>query len=226
MTAFDLRVDDDGLATLTFDLPGERVNKFSTAVIAELGDVLVRLSREARIRGLLVRSGKADVFIAGADVKEFTAVKPEDVRTSVERVQALFEQLANLPYPTVAAINGACLGGGTELALACDYRLMSDSPKAQIGLPEVRLGIFRPMYAAAAGGRLAPALDLISRASRSTPGGRRRSGSRTRPFRRRSSTTGRGVLPGENSGAESLAPGAERCRFPAGSSRGRGWAAS
>ena len=142
MSAFDLRVEDDGLATLTFDLPGEKVNKFSTAVLEELADVLVRLTREARIRGLLIRSGKPDIFIAGADVKEFTQVRPEDVRPGVERVQSLFEQLAHLPYPTVAAIHGACLGGGTELALACDYRLMSDSKKAQIGLPEVRLGIF------------------------------------------------------------------------------------
>ena len=164
MSAFDLQVEDDGLATLTFDLPGEKVNKFSTAVLEELADVLVRLTREARIRGLLIRSGKPDIFIAGADVKEFTQVRPEDVRPGVERVQSLFEQLAHLPYPTVAAIHGACLGGGTELALACDYRLMSDSKKAQIGLPEVRLGIF-PAW----GGctrlpkivGLAAALDLI-----------------------------------------------------------------
>ena len=164
MSAFDLKVEDDGLATLTFDLPGEKVNKFSVDVLAELADILVRLTREARIRGLLFRSGKPDIFIAGADVKEFTRVTPEEVRPGVERVQSLFEQLANLPYPTVAAINGACLGGGTELALACDYRLMSDSKKAQIGLPEVRLGIF-PAW----GGctrlpkvvGLASALDLI-----------------------------------------------------------------
>jgi 3-hydroxyacyl-CoA dehydrogenase/enoyl-CoA hydratase/3-hydroxybutyryl-CoA epimerase len=164
MSAFDLKVEDDGLAVLTFDLPGEKVNKFSTAVIAELGDVLVRLFREARIRGLLVRSGKPDVFIAGADVKEFASVRPEDARTAVERVQSLFEQLSNLPYPTVAAINGACLGGGTELALACDYRLMSDSKKSQIGLPEVRLGIFPAWGGCTRLPRvvgLAVALDLI-----------------------------------------------------------------
>ncbi len=142
MTAFDLQIADDGLAVLTFDLPGEKVNKFSTAVVSELADVLVRLARESRIRGLLIRSGKPDIFIAGADVKEFLTVRPEDVREGVTRVQSLFEQLANLPYPTVAAINGACLGGGTELALACDYRLMTDSAKGQIGLPEVKLGIF------------------------------------------------------------------------------------
>ena len=142
MSAFDLRVEEDGLAVLTFDLEGEKVNKFSVAVVDELGDVLVRLIRETRIRGLLIRSAKPEIFIAGADVKEFLTVRIEEVRTAVERVQALFEQLANLPYPTVAAINGACLGGGTELALACDFRLMSDSRKAQIGLPEVKLGIF------------------------------------------------------------------------------------
>ncbi len=142
MSAFDLKVEEDGLAILTFDLPGEKVNKFSADVIGELADVLIRLAREARIRGLLVRSGKPDVFIAGADVKEFLSVSARDVATMVERVQALFEQLAHLPYPTVAAIGGACLGGGTELALACDYRVMSDSRKAQIGLPEVKLGIF------------------------------------------------------------------------------------
>jgi 3-hydroxyacyl-CoA dehydrogenase / enoyl-CoA hydratase / 3-hydroxybutyryl-CoA epimerase len=142
MSAFDLHVEEDGLAALTFDLPGQKVNKLSVDVVAELADVLVRLAREARIRALLVRSGKPDIFIAGVDIRELATTRPEDAGTAVERVQALFEQLANLPYPTVAAINGACLGGGTELALACDYRLMSDSKKAQIGLPEVRLGVF------------------------------------------------------------------------------------
>jgi len=164
MSAFELQIEEDGLAILTFDLAGEKVNKFSTAVVAELGEVLVRLTREARIRGLLVRSGKPDVFIAGADVKEFASVRPEDARTAVERVQSLFEQLAHLPYPTIAAINGACLGGGTELALACDYRLMSDSKKAQIGLPEVRLGIFPAWGGCTRLPRtvgLAAALDLI-----------------------------------------------------------------
>jgi len=142
VNAFDLGIEEDGLAILTFDVPGEKVNVLSSGVVAELGEVLLRLAREARIRGLLVRSGKPDVFIAGADVKEFSSVAPEDVRSSVERVQSLFEQLAHLPYPTVAAIGGVCLGGGTELALACDYRFISDAARSSIGLPEVRLGIF------------------------------------------------------------------------------------
>jgi 3-hydroxyacyl-CoA dehydrogenase / enoyl-CoA hydratase / 3-hydroxybutyryl-CoA epimerase len=142
MSAFDLKIEDDGLGVLTFDLPGEKVNKLSRVVIDELADLLVRLSRESRIRGLMIRSGKPDIFIAGADVREFLTVPLEEVREGATRVQSLFEQLANLPYPTIAVINGACLGGGTELALACDYRLMTDSPKGQIGLPEVKLGLF------------------------------------------------------------------------------------
>ncbi len=142
MSAFALEIRDDGLGVLTFDLQGEKVNKFSREVFAELSEILVRFSREPRLRGLLVRSGKPDIFIAGADLKEFKGIGSEEARAGVERGQALFEQLARLPFPTVAAINGVCLGGGTELALACDYRLMSDAPKARIGLPEVRLGIF------------------------------------------------------------------------------------
>ena len=141
-SAFALEIREDGLGILTFDLPGEKVNKFSREVFAELSEMLVRLSREPRLRSLLVRSGKPDVFIAGADVKEFTQVGAEEARTMVERGQALFEQLANLPFPTTAAIGGVCLGGGTEFVLACDYRLMAQTPKARIGFPEVRLGIF------------------------------------------------------------------------------------
>ena len=140
--AFDLALGDDGLAVLTFDLPGEKVNKFSRDSIRELAEVLLRLDREPRIRALLIRSGKPGVFIAGADIKEFVSTPAAEARDSVRAVQALFEQLAHLPYPTIAAIDGVCLGGGTELALACDYRVMSDSKKSQIGLPEVRLGIF------------------------------------------------------------------------------------
>ena len=142
MSAFTLDIADDGLAVLTFDLPGEKVNKFSRPVLAELEELVAKLTSDRRVRSLLIESGKPDVFIAGADVKEFVTAKPEEVEPGVRQVQALFERVARLGYPTVAAIDGACLGGGTELALACDYRLMSDSKKSQIGLPEVRLGIF------------------------------------------------------------------------------------
>jgi 3-hydroxyacyl-CoA dehydrogenase/enoyl-CoA hydratase/3-hydroxybutyryl-CoA epimerase len=142
MSAFTLELDDDGLGVLTFDVPGEKVNVFSRGVLSELEEVLGRLESEPRVKSLLVRSGKPDVFVAGADVKEFLSVRREEVESGVRAVQALFERLARVPVPTTAAIAGVCLGGGTEFALACDYRVMSDSPKAKIGLPEVRLGIF------------------------------------------------------------------------------------
>lgn len=164
MTAFDLQIGEDGLGVLTFDLAGERVNKLSREAFAELSGLLGRLSREPRLRALLVRSGKPDVFIAGADVKEFLQVRPEEIADGSARGQALFGELARLPFPTVAAINGACLGGGTEFALACDYRLMSDSQRARIGLPEVRLGIFPAWGGCARLPRLvglSAALDLI-----------------------------------------------------------------
>src|ERR1700693_6337145 len=142
MNAFDIAIDDTGLGVLTFDRPGEKVNTFSREVFEEFAEVLLRLAREPRLRGLLIRSGKPDTFIAGADVKEFVAIPCDQIREGSARGQALFELIARLPVPTVAAINGVSLGGVTELALACDYRLMSDSPKAKVGFPEVRLGIF------------------------------------------------------------------------------------
>jgi 3-hydroxyacyl-CoA dehydrogenase/enoyl-CoA hydratase/3-hydroxybutyryl-CoA epimerase len=140
--AFDLRVEDGGLASLTFDLPGEKINKFSADVLAELDQVVGRLEKESGVRGLLIASGKPDMFIAGVDLKEFPGISPSEAGPGAARVEALFERVARLPYPVVAAINGVCLGGGVELALACDYRVMSDAKKAQIGLPEVRLGVF------------------------------------------------------------------------------------
>lgn len=164
MSAFRLDVGADGLGVLTFDLPGEKVNKFSREVLVELSEVLVRLSQDPRVRALLVESGKPDVFIAGADIKEFTQVAPEDAAAGSARGQALFEQLARLPFPTAAAIDGICVGGGTEFALACDYRIMSDAAAAKIGLPEVRLGLFPAWGGSVRLPRLvglAPALDLI-----------------------------------------------------------------
>lgn len=139
--AFELRIAD-GLAVLTFNLPGEKVNKLSTPVMAEISSWIDRLSATQGIGALLLRSGKPDIFIAGADVREIEHVATAaDGKTASAVGQRIFERWAKLPFPTVAAIHGACLGGGTELALACDFRICSDSPKTRIGLPEVNLGI-------------------------------------------------------------------------------------
>lgn len=138
------RIERDGdLAVLWFDLPGEKVNKFSSAVMAEFAAIVDELERTRDIKRVIVASGKPSVFIAGADVTEFSkASSAEDAREYTRVGQQTIHRFSKLPQVTVAAINGAALGGGCELAISCDYRVMSDSPKAQIGLPETKLGIF------------------------------------------------------------------------------------
>ena len=143
-SASAFRIERDGdLAILWFDLPGEKVNKFSTVVMTEFAGVVDELEQAGDIKRIIVASGKPSIFIAGADVNEFS--KATSAAQAVEYTrfgQQTIHRFSKLPQVTVAAINGAALGGGCELALACDYRVMSDSPKAQIGLPETKLGIF------------------------------------------------------------------------------------
>jgi 3-hydroxyacyl-CoA dehydrogenase/enoyl-CoA hydratase/3-hydroxybutyryl-CoA epimerase len=140
--AFRMEREGD-LAVIWFDLPGEKVNKFSTAAMTEFASIVDRLEGDRELKRVVIASGKPSIFIAGADVTEFT--KATTVQQAAEYTrfgQQLFHRFSRLPQVTVAAINGACLGGGTELALSCDYRIMSESPKSSIGLPEVKLGIF------------------------------------------------------------------------------------
>ncbi|MHB8797668.1 MAG: 3-hydroxyacyl-CoA dehydrogenase NAD-binding domain-containing protein [Thermoanaerobaculia bacterium] len=139
---FRLEVEPDGLALLTFDSPGEKVNKYSTPVMVELDALLDALAKRTDVKALLLVSGKPDIFIAGADVNEIAKVTdPAAIADGVRKGQAVLGKLANLPFPTVAAVEGACVGGGCETLLAMDWRLASDSKKTQIGLPEIKLGI-------------------------------------------------------------------------------------
>lgn len=141
-TAFRLERDGE-LAVLWFDLPGVKVNKFSSEVLRQLDSILEGLRDDTSIRSLVIASGKPGIFIAGADLEEFKKITTGDAAAAfVRQGQEVFTRLAALPQVTVAAIDGTCLGGGTELALNCDYRVMTDSAKTQIGLPEVKLGIF------------------------------------------------------------------------------------
>lgn len=134
--------DPDGLAWLTFDRAGSAVNALSADTLAELAVVLDALDA-APPAGLVIRSGKATGFIVGADVNEFACLDtPEQARALVARGWNLFNRLAAVRYPTLALIQGHCLGGGLELALACRYRLVADQPGASLALPEVMLGIF------------------------------------------------------------------------------------
>ncbi|MEA3250358.1 MAG: fatty acid oxidation complex subunit alpha FadB [Pseudomonadota bacterium] len=131
----------DGIAMLTFDLQGESINKLSSTVIAQLREAIDALDTEQGITGLVIASAK-DVFIVGADITEFHALfaKGEDYLVDMnQQVHALFNRIEDLPFPTVTAINGLALGGGFEVTLTTDFRVMADS--AQVGLPETKLGI-------------------------------------------------------------------------------------
>ena len=133
--------DEDRIAWLTLDKAEASTNVLSRDVIEELHEAVAALRAE-QPRGVVVRSGKSRGFVAGADIKEFTRLEtPEQAVGLVRSAQTVFDELEALPCPTIALINGFALGGGLELALACRHRIMTDDPKAVLGLPEVRLGI-------------------------------------------------------------------------------------
>src|SRR5262245_1203503 len=137
---FYWETDKDGLAWLTFDKQGESTNTFSQEALNQLSAVLDEI-KAANPKGLVIRSAKEN-FIAGADVEEFTRFKsPQEAMTFVRLGWDVFQELAELPFPTTAMVNGFCMGGGVELALACRYRVALDEPKTRFALPEVMLGI-------------------------------------------------------------------------------------
>jgi 3-hydroxyacyl-CoA dehydrogenase / enoyl-CoA hydratase / 3-hydroxybutyryl-CoA epimerase len=142
--ALTLEFSGDGVAWLVFDRPDSKVNLLTSGVMARLDTLLGEIEAQAAagLRGVIIRSGKSATFIAGADVSEIGAVRTEEEGYAASREgQRIFRRLEVLAIPTVVAIDGICLGGGTELALACDYRIASDRPETRIGLPEIRLGI-------------------------------------------------------------------------------------
>jgi 3-hydroxyacyl-CoA dehydrogenase/enoyl-CoA hydratase/3-hydroxybutyryl-CoA epimerase len=136
-----LKRDMDGICRLIFDKDGTSTNVLSGEVMLELNNILAELESDLP-QGLIVMSGKHNGFIAGADISEFRNITDEQrARELVSQGQSVIRRLQALPCPTVAAINGFALGGGLELAMACDYRVITDNPKAVIGLPEVKLGL-------------------------------------------------------------------------------------
>src|SRR5262245_10523121 len=133
------------IGLITFDLPGKGANILSLSVLQELGGLLDQLQSRTDLAGLVIKSGKSDTFIAGADIREFLAslgAPKSDVVATCRRGQQLFQRLSQLPLVTVAAIDGICVGGGAELAIWCDRRVMSDNPKSEFGFPEVKLGLY------------------------------------------------------------------------------------
>lgn len=141
-THWQAEIRDDGIVVLALDRRDSPVNAMSQDVLLELGDIVERLAIDPP-KGVVIRSAKAAGFIAGADLKEFQEFdRRGTVNDAIRRGQSTYQKLAELPCPTVAAIHGHCLGGGTELALACRYRVASSDPSTRIGLPETQLGIF------------------------------------------------------------------------------------
>jgi 3-hydroxyacyl-CoA dehydrogenase/enoyl-CoA hydratase/3-hydroxybutyryl-CoA epimerase len=136
-----LELDADNLAWLWFDREGSATNTFSGEALRELGQVADHL-RAMPPRALAILSNKDNGFAAGADIQEFTTLRDADEAMAFSALgNEVFDKVAALPFPTVAMIHGFCMGGGTELALACRFRVMDDGPKTRIGLPEVLLGI-------------------------------------------------------------------------------------
>jgi 3-hydroxyacyl-CoA dehydrogenase/enoyl-CoA hydratase/3-hydroxybutyryl-CoA epimerase len=133
---------DSGVAVLSLDVPGAPVNTLSLALAEELRVLFDEIERDNAIVGAVLISGKADNFIAGADIEQFLEFKTaEDAEQASYTGQKMLSRLERLRVPVVAAINGACLGGGLETALACAWRVATEHPKTVLGLPEVQLGL-------------------------------------------------------------------------------------
>ncbi len=135
---------DGGIALVTFDVPDKKVNTLSQGALRELAGLLGQLGRRTDLRGLLFRSGKPGQFVAGADLNDLAAlayITPEQATGALAAGHQIFSGLSKLPFPTVALIDGNCLGGGTELVLSMDDRLASTAAHTQIGLPEVKIGL-------------------------------------------------------------------------------------
>ncbi len=131
-----------GIVELSFNLQGESVNKFNRATTADLGKAIAAVQAAKDIKGMIVTSAK-NVFIVGADITEFTDMFKQPAAAIADwcvQINKTFCAVEDLPFPTVCAINGIALGGGLEMALTCDYRVLST--KAEVGLPEVKLGLF------------------------------------------------------------------------------------
>lgn len=156
LTNFRLETDADGIALATWDMPGRSMNVFTDAVMEELGQIVDAVVADAGIKGCVIVSGK-DNFSGGADLtmlqglgRAYESLKAE--RGEEEAMRHFFEESRKLTLvfrkletcgkPFAAAVNGICLGGAFELALACHYRVLSDDPKTRVGLPEIKVGLF------------------------------------------------------------------------------------
>ncbi|PHM73522.1 fatty acid oxidation complex subunit alpha FadJ [Xenorhabdus kozodoii] len=141
-SVFSFSVGDDKVGIITIDVPGEKVNTLKAEFVEQFLLMFEQAQQVSGLKGLVIISGKPDTFIAGADISMIAHCQSQEEATELaEKGQKLFAQIANYPLPVVAAIHGACLGGGLELALACHARICSLDEKTRLGLPEVQLGL-------------------------------------------------------------------------------------
>ena len=139
---FSLVRQENGIAHLIMDVKGDTMNTLKAEFGEEVSQMLKEIRQDQTIKGIVLISGKADSFVAGADVHMLANCTSASEATTLSRQgQIIFDQLENLSIPVVAAVHGACLGGGLELAMACHAIVCSDSPKTALGLPEVQLGL-------------------------------------------------------------------------------------
>jgi len=135
-------IGDDYICLLTFDRRESGANIFDAVTLAELNEHLDFVENESSLRGLIIASAKKSIFIAGADLRTLLqGARSGEMRAFIAQGQKVFNRLAELKIPTVAAIHGASAGGGYEVTLACDYRVASDDPATRVGLPETTLGL-------------------------------------------------------------------------------------
>ncbi len=133
-------VDSDGIMTVWIDVPGKSVNTIGEQMLGELTQVVTHIENE-KPKGVIFASKKHENFIAGGNLFEIRALKPDTMTQFLSAGQQLYDRIARLPMPTVTAMNGDCLGGGMELALACTYRVAAEDGSINIGLPETKIGI-------------------------------------------------------------------------------------
>ncbi len=135
-------VGDDRICILTFDRPDSGANIFDAATLKDLSDHVTAIENDSSLKGVIITSAKKSIFIAGADLQTLLRqAMTGEMRAFIAEGQSVFNRLAALKIPTVAAIHGACAGGGYEITLTCDYRVASDDPATRIGLPETTLGL-------------------------------------------------------------------------------------
>lgn len=136
-----LETELGSIAVVEFDMQGEKVNKFSTPMMLQLRETIAQLKGSAH-KAVIFKSNKPKIFVAGADIDEIKLLNTkEQIEKAVQSGQDIFCELEDLPMPVIAAVNGACAGGGCEFILSCDYRIATDDKSTRIGLPETKLGI-------------------------------------------------------------------------------------